>query len=58
MKSRQLKKLGHNSSPTLLPLTVSTSKYRANLLQQPGTTLTTPLLDKLKTKWLRPPLDH
>jgi hypothetical protein len=51
-------KLGHNSSTTLLPLTVSTSKCRANLTQQPGITLPTPLLDKMKTKWLKPPLDH
>jgi hypothetical protein len=51
-------KLGHNSSPTLLPLTVSTSKCTASLPQQPGTTLPTPLSVKLKTKWLQPPLYH
>jgi hypothetical protein len=51
-----VEKLGHNSSPTLLPLTSSTSKCRANLLQHPGTTIPTPLLYKLKTKWLKSPL--
>jgi hypothetical protein len=51
-------KCGHNSSPTLLPLTVSTSKCRENLPPQPGTTLPTPLLFKLRTKWLKPPLEH
>jgi hypothetical protein len=37
MKIRSLRKLGHNSSPTLLPLTISTSKCRGDLPQQPGT---------------------
>jgi hypothetical protein len=46
MKSISSRKLGHNSSPISLPLTVSTSKCRANLLQQLVTTLPTPLSDK------------
>jgi hypothetical protein len=58
MKSRSLRKLGHNSNLTLLPLNVSTSKSRANLPQQPGTTQRTPLLDKLKTNCMKPPLEH
>jgi hypothetical protein len=52
------RKLGHNSSPISLPLTVRTSKCRENLLQQPVNTLTTPLLDKLKINWLTQPLEH
>jgi hypothetical protein len=48
MKIISSRKLGHNSSPISLPLTVSTSKCRANLLQQLVTTLPTPLSDKLK----------
>jgi hypothetical protein len=44
--------------PTFLPLTVSTSRCRANRPQQPGTTPPTPLLDKPKTKWMKTPLDH
>jgi hypothetical protein len=51
-------KPGHNSSRTLLPLTVSTSQCRANLPKQTGTTLPTPLMVKLKTKLLNPPLEH
>jgi hypothetical protein len=49
---------GHNSNLTLLPLTVSTSKYRANPLPQLVTTLQMPPLAKLKTKWRKPPLEH
>jgi hypothetical protein len=40
----------------LLDLTGNSRK--ANQPQQPGTTLPTPLLEKLKTKWLKPPLEH
>jgi hypothetical protein len=53
-----IKKLGHNSNPTLLWLTVSKSKCRANLLQPVVTILPMPLLAKLKTKWLKPLLEH
>jgi hypothetical protein len=58
MKSISLKKLGLNSNLILPPLTVSTSKCRANLLQHLVITLPKPLSDKLKINWLKQPLDH
>jgi hypothetical protein len=57
-ENRSLTKLGHNLRPTSPPLAVSTSKCKVNLPQQPGTILPTQLLEKQKTKWLKPPLDH
>jgi hypothetical protein len=57
MKSMRSRKLGHTSSPISPPLTAITNNCRVNLLQQLGTTLPTPLSDKLKTKWLKQPLD-
>jgi hypothetical protein len=53
-----IKKLGHNSNLTLLPLTVNTSKCRYNPLSQLVTTLQMLMLATLKTKWLKPPLEH
>jgi hypothetical protein len=53
-----LKKLGHNLRPTSPPPTVSTSKCKVNLPQHPDTTLPMQLLDKLKNRWLKPPLGH
>jgi hypothetical protein len=53
-----LTRLGHNLRPTFLPLTVSTSIFRANQPEQPGTTLPTQLLDKHNTKWMKLPLEH
>jgi hypothetical protein len=41
-----LTKLGHNIRPTFLPLTVSTSRCKANQPQYPGTILPTKLLGK------------
>jgi hypothetical protein len=58
MKSISSRKLGHNSNPTSLPLTVSTRKYRENLLQQLVTTMPMLLLVKLNTKWIKSPLEH
>jgi hypothetical protein len=52
------KKLGHNSNITLLPLTVNTRKCRENPLPQLVTTLQMPPLATMKTKWLKPPLEH
>jgi hypothetical protein len=45
MKSITLKKLGLNSNLILPPLTVSTSKCRANPMQQMVIILPTPLLE-------------
>jgi hypothetical protein len=42
-RNQPMKKLGHNSNPTLQPLTVSTSKCKENSLPQPGSTLQMPL---------------
>jgi hypothetical protein len=53
-----IKKTWTQFNPISLPLTVSTSKCRANLLPQLVTTLPTPPLDKLKINWLKPPLEH
>jgi hypothetical protein len=41
-----LKTLGHNLRPTSTPPTVSTSKYKVNLPQQPDTILPMHLLEK------------
>jgi hypothetical protein len=52
------KKLGHNSNLTLLPLTVNTSKCRENTLPQLINILQMPPLATVRTKWLKPPLEH
>jgi hypothetical protein len=57
-KNHLLKRLGHNLRPTSPLLTVNTSKFKVNLPQHPDTTLPTQLLDKHKTKWLKPPLGN
>jgi hypothetical protein len=57
-KNHLLEKLGHNLRPTSLPPTVSTTKCKVNLPQQPDTILPMQMLDKQKTKWLKPPLGH
>jgi hypothetical protein len=53
-----IEKIGHNSNLTLLPLTVNTRKFRENPLPQLVTTLQMPPLATMKTKWLKPPLEH
>jgi hypothetical protein len=57
MKNISSRKLGHNLSPISPQLTASTNKFRVKLLQHLGTTLPTPLSDKLKINWLKPPLE-
>jgi hypothetical protein len=51
-------KLGHNLRPTSPPPTVSTSKCKVNLPQQPDTIIPIQLLKKIKTIWMKPPLGH
>jgi hypothetical protein len=55
-ENQPLKKLGHNSNPTLHPLTANTSTCKGNPLPQPGTTLQMPLSLKMKIIWPKPPL--
>jgi hypothetical protein len=54
-KNKLDEKLGHNLRPTSPPPTASTRKCKVNLPQQPDTILPMQLLEKQKTKWLKPP---
>jgi hypothetical protein len=57
-EKHHIEKLGLNSNLISSLLTVSTSKCRANPLQQLVIILATPLLDKLMINWQKPSLEH
>jgi hypothetical protein len=52
------KERGQNHNLILQPLTVNTSKCKENSLPQLVTTLQMPSFAKMKTRWLKQPLEH